>query len=452
MGGHFVSDALYQFIAVDLPPLLAATLAAFTCALLGSLLVLRRQAMLGDAISHAVLPGLVIAFLIAGTRSPVAMFIGAAAAGLATVLITALIRRLARVEPGAAMGVVFSVMFALGVLLISRAARQVDLDADCVLNGQLETLFWFPPRDPAELLSIATLRELPVQVFTLAAAATISILAVSIFWKEIRVASFDPGLAAALGMRPSLVGTGLMVLVAIATVASFEAVGSILVIAMLVCPGAAARLLTDRMGPHVVLSAAIGASCGVIGYVVGAWGPGWIGAASSVNVAGSIAVVSGIALCLAAAFAPRHGVVARALRRLRLASTIAAEDALGLLYRATERDTHGLDARALAATIGPRIPASLGLRSLRARGLVTMRDGVLTLTPAGRLEAAAIIRSHRLWETFLVREAGFRPDHVHNTATRLEHVRDTAGAARLAPSSEGVSADPHERPIPPVRE
>jgi manganese/zinc/iron transport system permease protein len=450
-----VSDGLYQFIAVDLPPLLAATLASFTCGLIGSLLVLRRQAMLGDAISHAVLPGLVIAFLVTGTRSPVAMFIGAAVAGLVTVLITALIRRLARVEPGAAMGVVFSVMFALGVLLISRAARQVDLDADCVLNGQLETLFWFPPRDTAQLLTLATLatlRDLPVQVFTLAAAATISILAVSIFWKEIRVASFDPGLAAALGMRPSIVGTGLMVLVAIATVASFEAVGSILVIAMLVCPGAAARMLTDRMGSHVVLSAAIGALCGVVGYVAGAWGPGWLGASSSVSIAGSIAVVSGLVLGVAAIVAPRHGLLARLVRRVRLASTIAAEDALGLLYRAIERDELGLDARALAATIGPRIPASLGLRSLRARGLVTVSGGIFELTPAGRAEAAAIIRSHRLWETFLVREAGFRPDHVHNTATRLEHVRDTAGAARLAPSSEGVSADPHERPIPPVRD
>jgi len=135
-------------LARDLFPLAAGVLAALGCGLLGNFLVLRRLSLMGDAISHSVLPGLVIAFLVTSSRGSLAMFIGATVAGLATVVLVEAVKRLGRVESGAAMGVVFSVLFALGVLLIEVAsARGVDLDADCVLHGQLETLVWFSAPD-----------------------------------------------------------------------------------------------------------------------------------------------------------------------------------------------------------------------------------------------------------------------------------------------------------------
>ncbi len=130
---------LADFIMIDLPPLTTAVLAAVTCGLLGNFLVLRRMSLMGDAISHAVLPGLVAAFLISGSRQSGPMFIGAAAAGIVTALLVELTRKLGRVESGAAMGVVFTILFAAGVLLLEQAgARGVDLDAGCVFNGQLE--------------------------------------------------------------------------------------------------------------------------------------------------------------------------------------------------------------------------------------------------------------------------------------------------------------------------
>ena len=191
-----MSPSLHTFVSTDLPPLLTATLAAISCALLGNFLVLRRQSLMGDAISHAVLPGLVAAFLIAGTRSTWPMFIGAAAAGVATVVLVELVRRLGRVEPGAAMGVVFSIMFALGVVLLEQAAaRHVDLDADCVLYGQLETIFWFPPGTWSEFLSMSTLAQVPRQPATLAAVTVLTVLLVTLLFKELRLAAFDPDLA-----------------------------------------------------------------------------------------------------------------------------------------------------------------------------------------------------------------------------------------------------------------
>ena len=300
------------FVQVDLPALLAATLAALVCALLGNFLVLRRQSLLGDAISHAVLPGIVAGFLVAGSRAALPMLAGAmAAAALAALLIEA-VRRLGRIEPGASMGVVFTVMFALGVLLLEQAAaRSVDLDADCVLYGQLEDILWFAASGWGSLLDPAALARMPREVLTLAGVAAVSGLLVALFWKELRITTFDPGLASTLGIPAGLFHYGLILFTALAAIASFEAVGSILVIAMLICPAAAARLLTDRYGVQLALSLSFGAASAILGYVAAGFLPGWLGAPWALNAAGMIAVVAGLILLLAALFGPRHGLLGR---------------------------------------------------------------------------------------------------------------------------------------------
>lgn len=323
-------------LGLDLFPLLAATLAALTCGLLGNFLVLRRQSLMGDAISHSVLPGLVLAFLITGTRDPLVMFAGAALAGVATVVLVELVKRLGRVEPGAAMGVVFSVLFAGGVLLLeAAAARQVDLDADCVLHGQLETLVWYgAPDSIGGLFSSATLAAVPRQVTTLAVVCLLAALFVTLLFKELRLVAFDADLATALGFPAGVLHAALLVLVAAATVAAFEAVGSILVIAMLVCPAAGARLLTDRLGAQLAWSLLLALTSALGGYVAATAIPAAFGQ-DSVNAAGAIAVTSGFLLALAILAGPRHGVVARAVRQRRLAHSLSspAKKASGTVAR-----------------------------------------------------------------------------------------------------------------------
>jgi manganese/zinc/iron transport system permease protein len=246
-------------LGLDLFPLLSVVLAAVTCAVLGNFLVLRRLCLMGDAISHSVLPGLVIAFLLAATRNPLVMLLGAALSGIATVVLVEVVKKLGRVESGAAMGVVFSVLFALGVLLIEKAAaRHVDLDADCVLHGQLETLVWYgAPREWGGLSVSAIFEAAPRQMFMLAGACAAAVVFVALLFKELRLAAFDAELATAQGFSAPALHGALMIVVAVATVASFEAVGSILVIAMLVCPAASARLLTDRLRPQIIVSVII---------------------------------------------------------------------------------------------------------------------------------------------------------------------------------------------------
>ncbi|MDX2115977.1 MAG: metal ABC transporter permease [Planctomycetota bacterium] len=445
-----IPTPIYQFISIDAPALLTAVAASVACGLLGSFLVLRRVSLMGDAISHAVLPGLVLAFLLTGTRAPLPMFLGAAAAAGLSVFLIELVRRLGRMESGAAMGVVFSVFFALGVLLIERAAaRQVDLDPDCVLNGMLETIFWLPPQRWEELLTWSALADLPRQLWVAGGMAALTCLFIAAFFKELRLSSFDPGLSSALGFRAGALNAALMAFVAAATVASFEAVGSILVIAMLICPAATARLLTDRLSMHVALSGIIAALSAAAGYLLAAFGPRLLGSEHAVSAPGMIAVVCGASLAIAVLAAPRHGVIARLLRRADLAATIAREDALGWLYRRHEAGESAVTQQALRAALGHARPARRGLRSAIAQGeIAPLADDRLALTDRGRERAAQLIRAHRLWESYLVDQAGLRPDHVHDTATLLEHARDPRGP-RLMPDGTGRLVDPHDQPIPP---
>lgn len=305
------------FLSVDLPALLAALFACLSCALVGNFLVLRRQSLMGDAISHAVLPGIVAGFMVAGSRDTFPMLAGALTAALVAGGMIELVRRLGRVEAGAAMGVVFTGLFALGVVLIEQGpARQVDLDADCVLYGQLEAILWLGPSAWVDLADPALWATLPRQVLQLAAVFAICLAVILVFFKEFTLVSFDPGLADTLGLKSGLVQHVIVALAALAAIASFEAVGSILVIAMLICPAATARLYTDRMGPQVGLSLLIGAMTGIGGYGLGAFGPSLLGFDMAVNAAGSIAVLAGIILGLSILLAPRYGVIARGTRRV----------------------------------------------------------------------------------------------------------------------------------------
>ncbi len=456
-----MNPALHEFIRVDLSAMLAGLFAAVACGVLGNFLVLRRLSLMGDAISHAVLPGIMVAFIVARSRDPLMMLAGAAGAGIITVGLVEIIKRFGRVESGAAMGVTFSIMFALGVVMLEQVTRHVHLDADCVLYGNLEYVTWWAaPAEPAAYLRWETYRGvfdaelgrhvngMPPQTPILAGAALLAFAFVIALFKELRIASFDAGLASALGFRAGVLHLLLMVVVAMATVAAFEAVGSILVIAMLICPAATARLLTDRLSRQVWLSVAIAGVSSVGGYVLGAFGPGWLGAKDAVNAAGMMCVMAGAMLLLAMFLSPAHGIVARWLRRMSLGVLVLREDLLALLYRAEEvaGTSHVVDIAAARRSLGAGWHGRLAVRQSLRRGDVRLERHGLALTDQGRRRARSIIRSHRLWESYLVREVGLRPDHVHDTAMVLEHLRERG--KRLEPQDATVTLDPHDRGIP----
>ena len=233
------AGTMRSFLVFDLPVLVAALLALIACGTLGNWIVLRKESMTGDAIAHAVLPGLVAGFLVAGRHSIIAMFVGAAIAGVATILIANWVRRRTKLESGAALGIVFTAFFALGVALLEfEGARQVDLDPGCVLFGALETLFLIVPANGSWIEGV------PREIWTLAAAAVIAISFSIAFAKELAAIAFDREHAQIAGVSPRWLEQLMLFVTSMAIVASFEAVGSVLVIALLACPSLIAA-------PHV---------------------------------------------------------------------------------------------------------------------------------------------------------------------------------------------------------
>lgn len=296
-----------DFVQLSLVPLLIGTLASVACALLGNFLVLRRQSLIGDAVAHVALPGIVGAFLITGGLAAGPMLIGAAVAAIVAVLLIELIRKVGNVEAGAAMGVVFTTMFAAGVLLLEQTdTSKVHLDVEHALYGNLESLIWLAGESWGALLDPKALAELPPQLPRLAVVLLIVIAFIVAFWKELVIGTFDAAFAASIGAWPGLVNYSLVVMVAVAAVAAFDAVGSIIVIAMFICPPAAARLMTNRLKPQVAWSVLFAIVSAVLGYILAGYGPLWLGASSSVSAAGMIATVSGIILFLCCVIGPKR--------------------------------------------------------------------------------------------------------------------------------------------------
>ncbi|MGR3366718.1 MAG: metal ABC transporter permease [Sagittula sp.] len=296
-----------EFLALSLPPMLIGTLAAMACALPGNFLLLRRQALIGDAISHTVLPGIVVAFLVTGTIAAVPMMLGAAGAALVAVVLIEAVRRLGRVEPGAAMGVVFTAMFAGGVLLLEQTdTASVHLDVEHALYGNLESLIWLDGFSWSALIDPAALATLPPELGRMAAALAVVAVATWLFWRPLKLATFDEAFARTLGLPVTLISLGIVTMAALAAVAAFDAVGSIIVIAMFICPPACARLMTNRLERQVAWSLGFATLSAVLGYVLAGYGPLWLGSSASVSAAGMIATVSGVLLGLTALFGPHR--------------------------------------------------------------------------------------------------------------------------------------------------
>ena len=272
-----------------------------TCGMLGSFIVWRRMALVGDAISHSVLPGIVIAFLVTQSRDTMPMFIGALSAGVLTTVLIEFIHSRSRVKTDAALGIVFTTLFAIGVVLVSIYGENVDLDTDCVLYGEIEYV--------SEDTQVASgpLAGVPLQVARMGLVAVAVLLLMIVFYRQLLVCSFDPGMAQSMGVSPAVVHHGLMILLSIAVVSAFEAVGAVLVISMLIFPATTASMLSDRMPVIMGLTVLIAALTSFFGMHLALW--------LDVSTAGAMSVVVSFWFGLAWVFSPRRGLLARVMKK-----------------------------------------------------------------------------------------------------------------------------------------
>jgi manganese/zinc/iron transport system permease protein len=273
---------------------------------------------------------------------------------------------------------------------------------------------------------------------------------VIVFFKELRITAFDPNLATTMGINANLMHYLLMTLVAATTVAAFESVGSILVIAMLIVPGATAHLITDRLGNMLTLSVVFAVLSAVLGHLGAITVPQWFGFQDT-STAGMMALTTGLLFVLVFFFAPRYGVIGRALSQLRLGLSIVGDDILGFLYRYQELSTPDaapVSVNTLQEALNAESSVRLMIWRLVRRGLVAANREKLTLTGRGEEIAKGLVRSHRLWETYLCDVMGYCHADVHRYAHEFEHVTDSNLQEKLREVTGSPHFDPHQRSIP----
>ncbi len=445
---------------------LTAALAAAACTAPGVWLVLRRQSMMGDALSHTALPGIVLAFLAAtalrsagwvsaeslSAAEHLMLLAGAVIAGLATAWLTEWMQEIGRVEASASLGVVFTALFALGLFLVRFAVDDVHLDTDCVLFGRVVEA----ALDTQPLFGL----EVPRAAVVNGAVLLVNLALMVLFFKELRISAFDPGLATVQGINARIMHYAHMAVTAVTAVAAFETVGSILVIALLVVPAATAQLLTDRLKPLIALSLLLAVVSAGLGHWMSQtapaaiFGPLGFPEIEDASTPGSIAVAAGLLFLLAWVVSPRNGLLAGAWNRLQLAARIIAEDVLGALFRQQERHPGQPLARARLEELTARwrwgAPfLTITLWRFARSGLVTVEaDGGCRLTPRGEAAARRVVRGHRLWESYVDRHFALPMDHLDSSAHRAEHFLDDELQEQLSTELERPAADPHGTEIP----
>ncbi len=448
---------MFGWTNLDVWIAVTAALAAMSCAIPGAFLVLRKQSMLGDALSHTVLPGIVVAFLFAhwfkltssdGTGLHALLMGGAVLAGLLTAFLTETVRKVGGVEESAALGVVYSSLFAFGLLLIRMFASSVHLDADCVLFGAVETV----------VLDLWGDTSIPRAAVLNGAMLVVNAALVLLCFKELKVATFDPGLAEALGIRPVLLNYALMAVTSMTLVAAFETVGSILVVTMLVTPASTALLLSHRLRNVLLTSVLLAAGSAIVGHGLAITLPStlfhWLGFTTirNTNTAGMAAMTCGFIFVAAMFLSPQRGVLVLAVRNWSLSFRIACEDLLGLLYRSHEAE-RSVGKSDLKLHDHPRLISPflrrMAIWLLRRRGEIELTSAGYALTATGRATAERIVRSHRLWELYMSQHFPLPDDHLHETAARVEHFLSDEMLQQLESELTRTDADPHGRAIPP---
>ncbi|MEP1032283.1 metal ABC transporter permease [Ekhidna sp.] len=260
--------------------ILTGSLVAVSCAILGSFLILRKMSMVGDAISHSVLPGIVIAFFIAGSMQSVWMLIGAGILGILTTFLIEFFHQKGRLQTDASIGVTFTWLFALGVILVTYYAGNAHIDQDCILHGEIAYV-------PIDLIYDSSGNPIgPKAVIILSFVFVLILLFVILFYKELFITTFDVSFAKAVGISTNKWHYALMGLVSLTTVASFESVGAILVVALLIAPAASAYLITNQLKVMLILSSVFGILSSFFGY--------WLSYLLDGSIAGAMVTVSGI--------------------------------------------------------------------------------------------------------------------------------------------------------------
>lgn len=400
--------------------LVASSMVGVMCGIIGCFIVLRNMSLIGDAIAHAILPGVVIAFVTVG-YSTIGFFIGSTIAGLFTAVAITWIQHNVKTKNDAAIGIIFTVMFSLGVIGISEVSshKGVHLDLKDFLFGTVLGV----SNEDIMLTGI-------VMVYV--------IISVILFYRYLFITTFQPTIAATMGISVKMIHYFLMLLLSFAVVSSLRTVGVILVVAMLITPAATALLISDKLKNVLIISAVIGllsAVFGLVGAIILETTPG-----------PAMCVMATIFYFLTVIFSPKKGMIAKFVRLNQQRAKVEQEDIIKQTFKQAEGTT------TLAALSGKLSLSTAKIKKhfnkLSTEGIVSMDGQSISLTAKGIQQGNELVRAHRLWESFLVDKAGMSEAEIHEDAERVEHLLTREEIDDLDRRLGYPKQDPHGSPIP----
>ncbi len=407
----------YEFIQ---RALIASLMVGISCGLIGTYIMLRRLSLIGDALAHAVLPGVVIGFMVAG-KSALSLFVGALVAGILTSILISFVERNSKIKEDTSIGIIFTGAFALGILLVSQL-KQVHIDLSSYLFG--------------DVLGVSDSDLILSSIITV-----IIIISVVLFYKQLLVTSFDPTMAHIIGISTAIVHYFLMTLLSMSIVAGLQSVGVILIIAMLITPPATAFLLTDKLKKLLLLSCFFG----VISAIIGLYLSYHLNFASGA----SIVLVSVFFFAMAFLFSPKEGIVIKSLRRIKNSRTNLMED----IIKQMNKNKSGVQTVQLIDSLSDILGISkskiiTSLKSIKKMELIDLLNGNYILTEKGQRVADRLVRSHRLWETYITEKHIVNIEDIHQDAEKYEHILSDDLLAEIDEELGHPEKDPHGSPIP----
>ncbi len=411
-------DILQQEWAIR--ALLASSMVGLMCGVLGCFIVLRNMALIGDALAHAILPGVVVAFVLVG-YSTIGFFVGSVIAGLLAAAGITWIQHNVKTKNDAAIGIVFTTMFALGVIGISGVSREgVHLDLKDFLFG--------------------TVMGVSNEDLYLTAAVTVYVLvSIAVFYRYLFATTFQEVVAQTMGISVKMMHYFLMLMLSFAVVASLGTVGVILVVAMLITPASTALLLSDRLQYVLVIAGVVGllsAIIGLLGAIIVEAPPG-----------PAMAIVATMFYLTAVFFAPKKGLVFKYFQKRKLQNRIHVEDIL----------KEGLKLEGRGEFTFIKVKGKLGLskailskylKQMTTQELLSYKNNQISLTQRGKDEALRLVRAHRLWETYLVNQIGLSAEQIHEDAEKYEHLLSEEILDEVDATLGFPKEDPHGSPIP----
>uniref|UniRef100_UPI00404765EB metal ABC transporter permease n=2 Tax=Roseivirga sp. TaxID=1964215 RepID=UPI00404765EB len=426
-------DSFFEFFSFQDASIVSVAVGAMlltaSSAVVGTFTFLRKKALVGDAVAHSVLPGICLAFILSGTKNPIILIIGAFITGWISLLIIDLITQRSKIKEDSAIALVLSVFFGVGILMltnIQHSGNAAQTGLDSFLFGKAAAL-------------------VGKDLITFSIVAVVLILTVTLFFKELKIIAFDSNYAKALGLPVRSIDLLLTTLTVLAVVTGIQAVGVVLMAAMLITPAAAARFWTNDVKNMTIIAAIMGSLSGLSGayvsYVAPAMPTGpWI-----------VMIISAIALT-SFFFAPKRGIISRYFTQRKLQVMIMDENLLKSLYHLGEEDANMFKGRKIDEIIEkryfPRKRLKAALSRLKREGYLARANGEWQFTQVGKQKGQRVVKLHRLWELYLSTYVKIASDHVHEDAETIEHIITPELEAELERMLEYPEMDPHREKIP----